>query len=126
MSNPAFIEGSLPRRKKPGEALTGHDSLLPVSSYGIHNTTPPALADGDVVQGQMDDMGNIKVALGDPAQVAAMAGGMWNPYHDEQVIDESSAPGVTTITYKLDGSAVAVKTITVVGTTTTIQIAPAV
>lgn len=44
------------------------------------------------------------------------------PKHDTQVIDESSAPATTTITYTLSGVTVAVKTITVSGTTTTISI----
>jgi hypothetical protein len=46
--------------------------------------------------------------------------GMFIPRHDEQVIDESSAPATTTITYKLLTVTVAVKTITVSGTTATI------
>jgi hypothetical protein len=46
--------------------------------------------------------------------------GMAEPYHDQQIIDESAAPTTTTITYKLAGKTVAVKTIGVSGTTTTI------
>ena len=74
MSNPTFEEGALARRKKPGEALTGKDTLLPASPYGIHQTTPPTLADGDVSQQQLDDLGNTLVAFGDPAQLAAISG----------------------------------------------------
>jgi hypothetical protein len=47
--------------------------------------------------------------------------GMEIPYHNEQVIDTSVA-GTTTITYKLDGTTVATKTIVVDGTTTTITV----
>ena len=46
--------------------------------------------------------------------------GMPVPPHDEQVIDASAAPAITTITYYLNGVVVAVKTVTVSGTTTTI------
>lgn len=121
MANPTFQEGALPRRKKPGEALTGQDTLLPIASYGIHNSTPPNLADGDVKEAQLDDAGNLLVALGDPAQMAQLNKGLLLPYHDEQVIDESASPNVT-ITYKLASVTVATKTITVVGTTTTIAV----
>jgi hypothetical protein len=119
MANPTFEEGSLARRKKPGEDLTGKDTFLPTSSYGIHKTTPPTLADGDVAHQQMDDMGNIKVSLGDPAQLAELGGGMLIPRHNQQVIDESD-PNDVTITYKLDSTTVATKEIVVSGTTTTI------
>ena len=44
------------------------------------------------------------------------------PYHDEEVIDESSAPTTTVITYKLTSKVVGTKTITVSGTTTTIKV----
>jgi hypothetical protein len=44
------------------------------------------------------------------------------PPHDTQAIDESLAPATTTITYKKSGATVAVKTITVSGTTTTISV----
>lgn len=74
MSNPTFEEGALARRKKPGEALNERDTLLPSSPYGIHQTTPPTLADGDVAQQQLDDMGNIKVTFGDPAQLFLLTG----------------------------------------------------
>jgi len=44
------------------------------------------------------------------------------PYHDEEVIDESLAPATVTITYKLAGVTVGTKTITVSGSTTTITV----
>lgn len=44
------------------------------------------------------------------------------PMFDQQVIDESAAPATTIITYKLSGTTVATKTITVSGTTTTITV----
>jgi len=43
------------------------------------------------------------------------------PVYDTQVIDETDPDNVT-ITYKLDGTTVAVKTIAVSGTTTTISV----
>ena len=48
--------------------------------------------------------------------------GMEIPYHNSQVIDEADPDNVT-ITYKLDGTTVATKTIAKVGTTTTITVA---
>jgi len=47
--------------------------------------------------------------------------GMEIPYHNSQVIDTSVA-GTTTITYKLNSTTVATKTIVVDGTTTTITV----
>lgn len=49
--------------------------------------------------------------------------GLKEPYHDEEVIDESAAPTTTVITYKLAGVTVGTKTITVSGSTTTIVVA---
>jgi hypothetical protein len=60
--------------------------------------------------------------------VASAAGGLLVhsgfaiPAHDKQVIDESGAPALTTITYSLSGITVATKTIVVSGTTTTITV----
>lgn len=44
------------------------------------------------------------------------------PVFDTQIIDESAAPALTTITYKKAGTTVATKTITVSGTLTTIAV----
>ena len=121
MANPTLEDNTLARRKPLGEAFNTKDTLLPTLPTGQHNTTPPNLADKDVAGFQMDDMGNIKVSFGDPAQAAAISGGMYIPAYNSMVIDESAAPDVT-ITYKLDGSTVATKTIVVVGTTTTITV----
>ena len=44
------------------------------------------------------------------------------PMFDTQVVDEALAPATTIITYKRSGVTVATKTITVVGTTTTISV----
>jgi hypothetical protein len=43
------------------------------------------------------------------------------PFYDTQIIDESASPNVT-ITYKSSGSTVAIKTIVVSGSTTTITV----
>lgn len=51
--------------------------------------------------------------------------GLAEPYHDEEVVDESLAPATTVITFKLDGVVVGTKTITVSGTTTTIKVVTA-
>ncbi|NCU31027.1 hypothetical protein EOM57_04445 [Candidatus Saccharibacteria bacterium] len=72
MANPTLEDGTLARRKPIGEALGSKDTLLPTLPVGQHNTTPPNLADGDVAVLQIDDMGNIKVAFGDPAQEAML------------------------------------------------------
>jgi len=72
MANPDYVEGALARKKQPAQDLSGHDSVQPVQEVGIHNTTPPSLSDGDVALPQLDDLGNKKVALGDPAQVALL------------------------------------------------------
>ena len=68
MSNPVFHEGALPRRKQPALPIEEHDSALLVQNVGIHNTVPPNLADGDVALPQLDDLGNLKVVIGDPTQ----------------------------------------------------------
>lgn len=54
-------------------------------------------------------------------QETVLRNGMSLPYHNEQVIDEADPDNVT-ITYKLNGTTVATKTIAVVGTTTTITL----
>lgn len=48
--------------------------------------------------------------------------GLKEPYHDEEVIDETSAPATTVITFKLNGVTVGTKTITVSGAITTILV----
>jgi len=121
MANPVLDPDVLKRNKPIGEELGTKDTLVPTLPTGKHNSTPPTLADGDVSGIQLDDLANIKVTLGDPAQVAALSGGMIIPSYNQMVIDESAAPDVT-ITYKLDSVTVATKTIVVVGTTTTITL----
>jgi len=122
MANPAFIEGSIRRRKQPAEALTGQDTLDPTSQYNIHNATLPTLADQDVAQTQCDDLGNTLISFGDPAQIAILLKGLKDPYHDKEIIDESSAPATTVITAYLGTATVYTKTISVSGTTTTIEV----
>ena len=73
MANPTFKEGSLPRRKQPSEPFGIHDSVLPVEGIGHYNETPPSLADGEYSPIQMDDLGNLKMAFGDPAQLAVLS-----------------------------------------------------
>lgn len=124
MANPTLDNDTLARRKPIGEALGTKDTLLPTLPTVIHNTTPPSLADGDVAPLQADDAGNVKFAFGDPAQLAIfekVAAGVPIPGWTT-VIDESSAPATTVITYSYNASLVATKTITVSGTTTTIAI----
>jgi hypothetical protein len=60
--------------------------------------------------------------VGDNNPMPVTTDGFAIPMFDTQVIDESAAPTTTTITYSRDGTTVAVKTITVSGTTTTISV----
>lgn len=76
----------------------------PVQLYGHDGTNPVRLG--------ADSAGNLYTVDRD---------GMILPRHDEQVIDEAD-PNNVTITYKLAGVQVAVKTIAVSGTTTTITV----
>lgn len=82
MSNPTFKDGAIPRRKRPGATLLPEDSAELVESFGVHRSTPPTLADGDVCQTQMDDLGNVKMAIGDPAQVALLGDPLQIPKYD--------------------------------------------
>ena len=61
-------------------------------------------------------------AVGDDNLLPVTTDGFSIPVFDTQVIDESAAPATTTITYSRAGSTVAIKTITVSGTTTTISV----
>ena len=83
MANPTFKDGAIPRKKRPGAELLPQDSATLVESFGIHKTTPPNLANGDVAQTQMDDMGNTKVSIGDPAQVALLGDPLGIPAYDK-------------------------------------------
>ncbi len=73
MANPTYKTGAIPRRKQPGAALIPEDSSDLTEPIGVYNATPPTLSDGDVRQFQLDDYGNLKVALGDPLQIYALA-----------------------------------------------------
>ena len=68
MANPTFKEGAIPRRKQIALPISEHDAAVVVQNVGIHNVTPPSLADGDFALPQLDDLGNLKVVIGDPAQ----------------------------------------------------------
>lgn len=65
-------------------------------------------------------VGNFAISEDRPLPVTV--DGFAIPMFDTQVIDESAAPGTTTITYKRAGVTVATKVITVVGTLTTITV----
>ncbi len=69
MANPTYDQGSIKKRKAPGVAIVEKDSSSLAEVIGIHNDTPPALVDGDVKQIQLDDLANMKMTLGDPAQI---------------------------------------------------------
>lgn len=111
MANPTLENGTLARRKPIGEALNSKDTLLPTMPTGVHNATPPTLADGDVAPIQQDDMGNVKVTLGDPAQIALIQNPMHIPEHDEVTVGRTDDL-ITSLTYKKDSSTVATITIT--------------
>jgi len=68
MANPTFKEGAIPRRKQIAAPISEHDAAVVVQNVGIHNATPLSLADGDFALPQLDDLGNLKVVIGDPAQ----------------------------------------------------------
>lgn len=97
-----------------------------LDSYNVKTTE---LADNSHIQHTRLDIGSgtteSSVSSANPLPVYLLSGGsgMKEPYHDEQVIDESAAPATTVITYKLGGVTVGTKTITVSGTTTTIVVA---
>ena len=73
MANPTFKEGSLRRRKQIALPLNENDAAVVVQNAGIHNATPLTLADGDVALPQLDDLGNLKVVIGDPAKAIEIA-----------------------------------------------------
>lgn len=111
MANPTLENNTLARRKPIGEALGTKDTLLPTMPTVIHNATPPTLADGDVAPLQGDDMGNVNVSLGDPAQLALLQQPMPIPEHD--TIECSYTSGdLTGVVYKKDGVTVATLTLT--------------
>lgn len=110
MGNPAFEEGSLARRIRPGDDLTGKDTLDPSAPCLVHRTTPPSLADGDAVQSQADDLGNLKVSLGDPAQLAMLNPGFSIPPCTEIHISYSGN-NISEVVYKNGASVVATLTI---------------
>jgi len=68
MANPEYVQDTIKKMKQPGVDIVGKDSSVLSEGIGVHNTTPPSLADGDFKQLQLDDIGNLKVAMGDPAQ----------------------------------------------------------
>jgi len=121
MANPILDPDVLKRNKPIGEELGTKDTLAPTMPTIKHNATPPTMADGDVREAQSDDMGNLKVAFGDPTQIAAIERGEIIPAHDQRIIDESD-PNNIGITYKLATVTVATKTIVTSGTTTTITL----
>lgn len=110
MTNPTFKDGAIPRRKRPGATLLPEDSADLVENFGVHRSTPPTLADGDVAQTQMDDMGNTKVAIGDPAQVALLGDPMQIPKYD--AVDYSDPTSIKFYSGGLAGTLVATLTIT--------------
>ena len=61
-------------------------------------------------------------AIGEDNPMPVTVDGFAIPMFNQQIIDEALAPGTTIITYKRSGVTVATKTITVVGTTTTITV----
>lgn len=104
MANPEYKEGSLPRHKVPGADLIEQDSAKLVELIGVHKTTPPTLADGDVALTQMDDMGNIKFTLGDPAQAALLSASKLIPYNFDYISVSYTGNNITTVVYKTGGS----------------------
>ena len=111
MANPTLDDNTIARRKPIGEALGTKDTLLPTLPTVIHKATPQSLADGDVAPFQGDDLGNVKVSIGDPAQLALLQNPMPIPEHDEVSVGRTDDL-VTSVVYKKDSSTVATITIT--------------
>jgi len=61
-------------------------------------------------------------AIGEDNPMPTSTDGFMIPVFDQQIIEESGAPALTTITYKKSGVTVATKSIVVSGTTTTITV----
>ena len=72
MANPDYKQATIKKMKAPGADIEGKDSSVLAEGIGIHNTVAPSLADGDYERTQMDDIGNTKVTLGDPAQITEL------------------------------------------------------
>ena len=70
MASPTYNQDSIKKMKAPGVPIVEKDSSVLSEGIGVHNTTAPNLADGDYSQHQLDDLGNLKVIIGDPAQLA--------------------------------------------------------
>jgi hypothetical protein len=89
--------------------LKEHRDDLPIKGKRVF---PYGIDGADVSMIKVDTEGNIYTVDNS---------GMLIPKHDKQVINEASAPATTIITYSLNSVDVATKTITVSGTTTTIE-----
>lgn len=74
MSNPTYEQETIKKMKAPGVAITGRDTSILSEVIGVHNTTPPSLADGDFKQLQLDDLGNLKMTFGDPTILDQLIG----------------------------------------------------
>ena len=121
--------------------VEGMDKLLesvnretPAPVFDFNSKNPLAVM---VVDSRGKQISDFKSDLTAPSMVAIRVGtsavgstnplpvttdGFAIPMFDTQEIDESAAPGTTTITYKLDSVVVATKVITVAGTLTTITV----
>ena len=69
MGNPEYEQSSIKKMKQPGVDISGKDSSVLSEAIGVHNESAPSLVDGDVKQLQLDDLANLKMTLGDPAQI---------------------------------------------------------
>jgi hypothetical protein len=116
MANPEYVQDSIKKMKQPGAAIVGRDSSVLSEGIGIHNTTPPNLADGDFKQLQLDDQGNLKTAMGDAAQESLLEAitPFSIPPFDEIILTYSGS-NVSIVTYNNSSIEVATLTLTYSG-----------
>ena len=111
MANPTYDQSSIKKMKAPGADLTAKDTAVLSEVIGVHNSTPPNLADGDLKQLQLDDMGNLKMSFGDPAQEALFLNPFLIPSFDEISLSYTG-DDMTGVTYKKNDVTVAVIALT--------------
>lgn len=91
MANPIYEQSTIKKMKAPGVAITGKDTAVLSEVIGVHNATPPSLADGDFKQLQLDDLGNLKTTIGDPSVIPQLSGAK-GALSNQSLVSVSSTP----------------------------------